>query len=79
VKLAQLTQLAGLTVDWFEQVPEADKPLTPASLKGIKQLTEQGCTLTTIPFTGPTIWQLHKRDDLPELVRLTSIRMQEGT
>ncbi|MEW6677486.1 MAG: hydrolase 2, exosortase A system-associated [Pseudomonadota bacterium] len=78
VKLAQFTQLAGLTVDWCEQVSEADKPLTPASQKGIKQLTEQGCTVTAIPFIGPPIWQLHKRDDVPELVRLTSVRMQEG-
>ena len=77
VKLAQLTQLTDLSVDWFEQVSEADKPLTPASQKGIKHLTEQGCEVTTTPFTGPPIWQLHKRDDVPELVRLTSARMQE--
>lgn len=75
-KLAQCTQLAGLAVDWFEQVAEADKPLTPASQKGIKQLTEQGCTVNPIAFTGPPIWQLHKRDDVPELIRLTSARMQ---
>jgi exosortase A-associated hydrolase 2 len=77
-KLAQCAQLANLNVDWFEQVSEADKPLTPASQKGIKQLTEQGCQVTVVPFTGPPIWQLHKRDDVPELVRLTALRMQEG-
>lgn len=77
-KLTQFTQLTGLQVDWFEQVSEADKPLTPASQKGIKQLTEQGCKITATPFTGPPIWQLHKRDDVPELVRLASARMQEG-
>lgn len=78
VKLAQFTQLAGLVVDWFEQVSEADKPLTPASQKSIKHITEQGCQVNATPFTGPPIWQLHKRDDMPELVRLTSGRMQEG-
>lgn len=78
IKLAQFTQLAGLAVDWFEQVSEADKPLTPASQKGIRQLTEQGCPVTATSFTGPPIWQLHKRDDVPELVRLTAARMQEG-
>ena len=77
VKLAQFTQLAGMEVDWLEQVSEADKPLTPASQKGIRQLLEQGCQVTSTSFTGPPIWQLHKRDVVPELVRLTSTRMQE--
>jgi exosortase A-associated hydrolase 2 len=77
-KLALLTRLSGLRVDWFEQVGQAGKPLTPASQKGMQQLTEQGCQVSAIPFTGPPIWQLHKRDDVPELVSLTSAHLQEA-
>lgn len=77
-RMANFSQLADLVVEWFDLVSEAGKPLTPASQKAIAQLLEQGCTVNVTTFTGPPIWQLHKRDEVPELVALTTGRMEDA-
>ena len=75
-RLGDLIQLKDLAVDWFELVSEQGKSLAPASQKAIAQLSGQGCEVTANSFTGPAIWQLHKRDDVPELVSLTTARFR---
>lgn len=74
VKIADMAGLSGHDIDWFELVAEAGQPMTPASRKLIDKLTAQGCAVTTRAFTGPPVWQLHKRDELPELLAATTAR-----
>ncbi|MBB1075840.1 hydrolase 2, exosortase A system-associated [Rhodoferax sp. 4810] len=70
--LRECTQLTSLPMTWLEHVSDTDRPVAPASLKVIAQLRDQRCTVTPIAFTGPPIWQLHKRDEVPQLLALTT-------
>lgn len=76
-QFANFSALQGLQVDWFEYVAEHGKPFTINSQKVIKQLEAQDCAVSTHAFTGAQIWQLHKRDEVPELIELTCKRFQE--
>jgi len=75
--LNSMDNLKELKVDWFEHVAEAGKPLTMVSQKNIGQLEENGCDVITHPFTGAPIWQLHKRDEVPELIDATTRLFQD--
>lgn len=77
LRLSNFTQLGGLPIEWFELVAEAGKPLPPGSQKNIQQLAELGCLVQTTTFCGPPVWQLHKRDELPDLINATTNRMKE--
>lgn len=77
VRLSNFTQLKGLPIEWFELVAEAGKPLPPGSQKSIQHLAEMGCQVQTTTFCGPPIWQLHKRDELPDLIEVTTNRLKD--
>lgn len=77
LRLSNFTQLGGLPIEWFELVAEVGKPLAPGSQKTIQLLTELGCQVQTTTFCGPPLWQLHKRDELPDLIDATTNRMKE--
>ena len=77
LRMSSFSGLQGMPVEWFELVGEAGKPLSPGSQKVIQQLTEAGCLVSTATFTGPPLWQLHKRDELPGLIEATTNRMKE--
>ena len=68
--------LTNIAIDWFELVAEAGRPLTPASRMAIAKLTEAGCNVNEMPYIGPPIWQLHKRDDVPDLVESTTAMLR---
>jgi len=72
VRMSDFSTLSGLEIDWFELVSETDKPFTMVSNKLISQLTGQGCTIHSHGFTGPAIWQLHSRDEVPVLIEMTT-------
>jgi exosortase A-associated hydrolase 2 len=76
-KLSAMDNLKDLKVDWFEHVAEAGKPITMVSQKNINRLEENGCEVNTHPFTGAPIWQLHKRDEVPELIEATTKLFQD--
>lgn len=70
-KLAELIP-PGISVDWFEVVVEANRSLGPASRAAIAKISEKGCQVNERPFLGPPIWQLHKRDEVPDLIDSTT-------
>ena len=59
-------------IDWFENVSEPGKPLSPASQKAQQALRAQGNDVHAHPFTAPPIWQLHERDEAPDLLEKTT-------
>lgn len=69
-RLSGFSALQGQHIDWFENVSEPGKPLTPASLKAIDQLNAAN-TVRVHPFSAPPIWQLHDRDYAPDLIAKT--------
>ncbi|MDR3706549.1 MAG: hydrolase 2, exosortase A system-associated [Paludibacteraceae bacterium] len=76
-RMADFDALTGIEMDWLELVSEAGKPFAPASSKLMTQWNGQGCVVRSHPFTGPAIWQLHKRDEVPELVEMTTQLFRE--
>lgn len=70
--MADFASLSGQEVDWFELVSETGKPLAMASGKIISKLTDQDCVVRTHGFTGPAIWQLHSRAEVPVLIEMTT-------
>ncbi|GAB5450530.1 MAG: hydrolase 2, exosortase A system-associated [Halioglobus sp.] len=68
---AALPQLAG-PVYWMENVEDSDDGLSTAAGKAVDKLREAGCEVQVALFWGAPVWQLHKRDELPELLSVTS-------
>lgn len=64
-------------IDWLENVAEPGKPLPPGSQKAIGALQAQGVHVAVHPFTAPPIWQLHERDEAPDLIAQTSALFAE--
>ncbi len=68
---AALPQLAG-PVYWMENVEDSDDGLSTAAGKAVEKLRESGCEVQVALFSGAPVWQLHKRDELPELLSITT-------
>jgi len=76
IKMANLKNINSFQIDWYENVTEEEKPISVASKKIVSHLTELGNTVDVNTFLGPPIWQLHERDELPEIIRLTTEKFQ---
>jgi exosortase A-associated hydrolase 2 len=72
LSLTDMTALCSGKIHWLENVSEPGEALTGATLKAIEQLKSLQNDIQVHPFTGPQVWQLHKRDALPELISITS-------
>lgn len=72
LSLADMTALCSGKIHWLENVSEEGEALTGATLKAIEQLKSVGNDVLVHPFTGPQVWQLHKRDSVPDLISITS-------
>lgn len=68
IKMSDMTALSNIRIDWLEHVTEADKPLSPPSQKAIDRLRGQGCAINVQSFIGAPVWQLHDRDEVPDLI-----------
>lgn len=66
------TALAGPRIDWFEHGADAEAQLSIAANRAIGQLQSWGAQVHAQVFTGAPLWQLHKRDDLPDLIARTT-------
>ncbi len=66
------TDLAGKRVDWLENVAEAGAEPSVGARRAIAQLEQRNAAVRTITFCGAPLWQLHKRDSLPELIDVTT-------
>ncbi len=71
-KLADLSGLDGMNIDWFEHVAERDAELSIACRRSLDALEKTGAVVNAHPFIGAPLWQLHKRDEAPDLVAQTS-------
>lgn len=65
-------QLSHAHIDWLENVSEPGKPLAIGSQKVIDILRAQGVNISTKTFCSPPIWQLHERDEAPDLLEKTT-------
>lgn len=72
LSLTHMTALCPGTIHWLENVSEAGAGLTAGAAKAIETLKSLQNDVEVHPFTGPQVWQLHKRDALPELIAITS-------
>ena len=72
LSLAGMTALCSGKVHWLEHVSEPGAAPTGATLKAVEKLRGLKNDVVVHPFTGPQVWQLHKRDALPELISVTS-------
>lgn len=77
-RLLDMDALTDMDVTWCELVSEQGAALAMPSQKGIAFLEGQGCRVDVRPFTGPPIWQLHRRDELPDLISTTLTALGEG-
>ena len=71
-RLIEFSNLKNLNVKWFEHVAESGKPITLISKKVIATLQNKKCDVSVHTFIGPQIWQLQKRDEIPNLVDQTT-------
>lgn len=60
------------SIYWLENIEQEGDALSTASNKAVTALREAGSAVDVHLFTGPPIWQLHKRDHAQELLALTS-------
>lgn len=68
--------LSNSRIDWFENVSNAGKPLALPSQKAIEALQAGSNRVAVRPFTAPPIWQLHERDEAPDLLEKTMALLQ---
>jgi exosortase A-associated hydrolase 2 len=71
LSLTDMTALCAGKIHWLENVSEPGAALTGATLKAVEKLENLQNDVLLHPFTGPQVWQLHKRDALPELISIT--------
>lgn len=72
LRITDCTNLTVCRIDWLENVSEPGKPLALPSQKTIEALRAQGNQVNAHPFTAPPIWQLHERDEAPDLLEKTT-------
>jgi exosortase A-associated hydrolase 2 len=72
LSLTRLRALCAGKIHWMENVSDPTAAVTTATSKAVEQLKNLENDVILHPFTGPQVWQLHKRDVLPELISITS-------
>lgn len=79
LRIAGFASLKVQQIDWLENVSEPGKPLALPSQKAIEALRAQGILINAQPFTAPPIWQLHERDEAPDLLEKTTSLFRNAT
>lgn len=64
-------ELKDKHIFWFEHGAKVDSDLSIAAQRAVDQLRARGATVDAHTFTGAPLWQLHKRDEQPELIEAT--------
>ena len=73
------TPLQGKHIDWLENATGTGAPLSIAARRSVDSLTARGAQIHAATFAGPPLWQLHKRDELPELIEISSALFGEAS
>jgi exosortase A-associated hydrolase 2 len=76
-RLADMTDLRGLEIIWLEHVSEAGKVVSAPTQKAVERLREQACAVDVRTYVGAPIWQLHDRDQVPQLMATTTELIRE--
>ena len=67
-----LGKLCSGTIYWLENVSDSGQEISVASNKIVTALQNSGNKLEVAFFADPPMWQLHKRDNAPELLDITT-------
>lgn len=71
IELSEVGSLCTGKIVWLEHSDQLDRELGASARKMTESLKQQGNTVEILQFTDPPLWQLHKRDDAPQLLQLT--------
>ena len=71
LSLADMKALCSGKIHWLENISEPDAALAGGTSKAIEKLNDLGNCVVVHTFTGAPVWQLHKRDAVPELISIT--------
>lgn len=71
IDLAQMTGLCEGKIHWLEHVLEEGKEPGVAAARAVQALSSQNNTIELHTFCDPQIWQIHERDEAPNLRALT--------
>ncbi len=72
IELGAMSDICKGTVHWLEHVMEAGKEPGVAANRALEQLRQLGNTVEMATFCDPQIWQIHERDEAPQLLEITS-------
>lgn len=75
--LAALVPHPSIAVDWLEVVPEADRPLSPASRKVVDVWRERGARVSLSSAVGEPFWSLLETTVAPRLIDATCRALEE--
>lgn len=70
-RLAAVQPPAGTRVDWIEVVAKPEQPMALPSRKLVDTWLGAGTSVRAETVACPMIWQLHRRDDAPQIEALT--------
>ena len=71
IELSSVGSLCTGKIVWLENSDEVGQGLGASASKMTESLRQQGNIVEVFEFTDPPLWQLHKRDDAPQLLHLT--------
>lgn len=71
IDLGSMSNLCSAKVHWLEHVLEEGKEPGVAAARAMEQLRTQGNTVDVHTFCDPQIWQIHERDEAPQLLAAT--------
>jgi exosortase A-associated hydrolase 2 len=71
IDLSEVGPLCSGKIVWLENSDEPGQELGASARKMTESLKQQGNIVEVLEFTDPPLWQLHKRDDAPQLLQLT--------
>lgn len=74
-RLADLTPPEGWQVSWIEVAAKPEQPLGPASQKAVEAWRAKGVAVQAITAASPMVWQVHRREEAPELQQATLLAM----
>lgn len=72
-------ELAGRRIDWLENAADTGAEPSIAAKRAIEALAKRGAEVRAATFAGAPLWQLHKRDVLPEVMDATAALIGESS
>lgn len=64
-EISGTTALPPVTINWLEQIPDAERSIPPGTQKAMDHLKAIASNISFSTFVDQPIWQLHEREDAP--------------